>query len=230
MNRDIRRSLLFLAIGIALAATLSFFTKVPFAPASLIILVGWPLVGTLITADDDLPGGWSNPDGTIRPPWKYARFWADIVFRLGVVFAAVAISAKDERFVATVFWLLCVAALISSVVLFKRGVPPPNKTLNVMADLDIDKIAEIHRQIDAVLLRDWDPIGVSDVPEAADEYRGYVRGVYDVAVMTRSIRPVAKHLLRIERDRMGLSSRSVDALLPVAEKILDLVSEVGPLP
>jgi hypothetical protein len=46
-----------------------------------------------------------------------------------------------------------------------------------MADIDIDKIAEIHRQIDSVLLRDWDPIGVAHVPQAQDEYRGYVRGV-----------------------------------------------------
>jgi hypothetical protein len=28
-----------------------------------------------------------------------------------------------------------------------------------MAEFDLDKIAEPHRQIGAVLLRDWDPIG-----------------------------------------------------------------------
>jgi hypothetical protein len=95
---------------------------------------------------------------------------------------------------------------------------------------DIDKIAEIHRQIDLVLLRDWDPIGVADVPEAQDEYHGYCRGVYDVAVKTRSAHAVAEHLIRVERDRMGLSFRSAGALLPVAQKILDLVADVGPLP
>ena len=95
---------------------------------------------------------------------------------------------------------------------------------------DIDKVAEIQRQIDSVLLRDWDPIGVADVPEAQDEYRGYSRGVYDVAVETRSARAVAEHLIRVERDRMGMSSRSPDQLLPVAQKMLDLVADVGPLP
>ena len=98
-----------------------------------------------------------------------------------------------------------------------------------MADIDIDKIAEIHRQIDSVLLHDWDPIGVSGIPEAQDEYRGYVRGVYDVAVKTRSTRTVADHLFRIARDRMGLSASSADAALPAAQKILDLVADVGPL-
>jgi len=97
-------------------------------------------------------------------------------------------------------------------------------------EFDVDKIAEIHRQIDSVLLRDWDPIGVAHVPEAQDEYRSYCRGVYDVAVKTRSPRAVAEHLVRVERDRMGLDGRSVDLLLPVAQKILDLVADVGPLP
>jgi|ERR1039458_6733547 hypothetical protein len=100
-----------------------------------------------------------------------------------------------------------------------------------MADIDIDKIAEIHRQIDSVILRDWDPIGVGDVPEAQNEYRGYVRGVYDVAVETRSARAVAEHLVKMERGHMGLSGwRRWKTRLPVAQKILDLVSDVGPLP
>jgi hypothetical protein len=99
-----------------------------------------------------------------------------------------------------------------------------------MGDIDIDKIAEVHRQIDSVLLRDWDPIGVADIAEAQDEYRGYCRGVFDVAVQTRSARAVAEHLLGVERDSMGLSFRSADELLPMAQKILDLVADVEPLP
>lgn len=31
-------------------------------------------------------------------------------------------------------------------------------------------IKDLQREIRAVLLRDWDPIGVGDVPAAADEY------------------------------------------------------------
>ena len=100
-----------------------------------------------------------------------------------------------------------------------------------MANIDIDKIAEIHRQIDVVLLHDWDPIGVAHAPQAQDEYRGYVRGVYDVAVQTRSAQAVAEHLVKIEREHMGLSGfRRWRKRIPVARKILDLVSEVGPIP
>jgi hypothetical protein len=69
------------------------------------------------------------------------------------------------------------------------------------------------------------------VPGAQDEYRGYVRVVYDVAVGTRSARAVAEHLVKMERERMGLSGwRRWMERLPVAEKILDVVSEVGPPP
>jgi hypothetical protein len=100
-----------------------------------------------------------------------------------------------------------------------------------MAEIDIDKIAEIHRQIDSVLLRDWDPIGVAHAPQAQDEYRGYVRGVYDIAVQTRSASAVAEHLVKMEREHMGLScSPDWKARLPVAQKILDLVADVVPLP
>lgn len=100
-----------------------------------------------------------------------------------------------------------------------------------MADIDIDKIAEIHRQIDSVLLHDWDPIGVGHAPQCFNEYSGYVRRVYDIAVSTRSARAVAEHLVKMEREHMGLSaSRRWEERLPVAEKILQLVSDVGELP
>ena len=98
--------------------------------------------------------------------------------------------------------------------------------------IDIEKIAEIHRQIDLMLLEDWDPIGIKNEPGAQDEYRDYVREVFDVAVKTRSERAVAEHLLTIERKRMGLWDfpwrwrRRV----PAAQKILSLVSDVELLP
>ena len=99
-----------------------------------------------------------------------------------------------------------------------------------MEDFDVDKIAEVHRQIDEVLLHDWDPIGVSTLPQCATEYRSYCRGVYDVAVQTRSATAIVDHLTKIEHERMGISSGRAKRLLPVAQKILTLVVDVGPLP
>jgi hypothetical protein len=89
---------------------------------------------------------------------------------------------------------------------------------------DVEKIAEIHRQMRIVLARDWDPIGVSDAPGALEEYSRYVRGAYDVAVETRSADAVARHLIEIECNSMGLHQRSVAEVLPVCETIVHLVS------
>ena len=59
-----------------------------------------------------------------------------------------------------------------------------------------------------VLLDKWDPIGVREVPEAQDEYDGYVGGVYRLLTTGVSVPELAEHLVRIERDSMGLSARS----------------------
>jgi hypothetical protein len=100
-----------------------------------------------------------------------------------------------------------------------------------MGGIDIDKIAEIHRQLDKLLLSDWDPIGVRQVPQCLDEYSRYVREVFDVAVQSRSARAIAQHLLKIERERMSLSRwRRWQTRRPVAEKILQLVEDVDPVP
>ena len=40
------------------------------------------------------------------------------------------------------------------------------------------KNPEIRRQIRHILMQEWDPIGVNDVPEAGDEYDGYIGEVY----------------------------------------------------
>jgi len=39
---------------------------------------------------------------------------------------------------------------------------------------DKQKSREIRGQIRRVLMEEWDAIGVSDIPEAADEYDSYV--------------------------------------------------------
>ena len=40
--------------------------------------------------------------------------------------------------------------------------------------MELDSLDELHRRTDEVLHYIWDPIGVSGVPTARDEYSGYV--------------------------------------------------------
>src|SRR5262245_47900171 len=78
---------------------------------------------------------------------------------------------------------------------------------------------EIQHEIRTVLLQEWDPIGVAEIPEAWDEYDSYIGGVYQLLASGADARAVAEHLLRIENLQMGLGSRSVESLLPVAERL-----------
>jgi len=74
-----------------------------------------------------------------------------------------------------------------------------------------------------ILLHDWAPTGVEDVPEAQDEYDSYVGEVYRLLANGSSPLTVAGHLARIEHDTMGLPAiRHVEDLLPVARKLTDL--------
>jgi hypothetical protein len=57
-----------LAIVIATAVLLSLVWGVPYI-FTIIGFSAWAFVGHLITADDDAPGGWSNPDGSLPFPW-----------------------------------------------------------------------------------------------------------------------------------------------------------------
>ena len=43
--------------------------------------------------------------------------------------------------------------------------------------VDKERSREIRCHIRGVLMAEWDPIGVSDIPEAADEYDSYIGGV-----------------------------------------------------
>jgi hypothetical protein len=57
----------------------------------------------------------------------------------------------------------------------------------------------------ALLLREWDPIGVRDVPQAADEYDSYVGGVVQALRSGATASAIADQLIEIEVSRMGLA-------------------------
>lgn len=85
-----------------------------------------------------------------------------------------------------------------------------------------DRAEQIQEAIAAVLLHDWDPIGVQDCPEAADEYDAYGGGVYRLLASGATAHDVAEHLKEVEEARMGGFGTTVDDLMPVAEKLLSI--------
>lgn len=81
----------------------------------------------------------------------------------------------------------------------------------------------IQAKIRNILLRDWDPIGISDEPACLNEYDGYVGRVYRLIVSGGDEDQLASHLAEIEAEQMGLSRPPVDALLPVARMLIETV-------
>jgi len=77
---------------------------------------------------------------------------------------------------------------------------------------------EIQDAIRQILLHDWDPIGVQDVPQAQDEYDSYIGSVYRLLATGATDDQVAAHLFGLE----GLVNPTTDSparLLPVARKL-----------
>jgi hypothetical protein len=88
-------------------------------------------------------------------------------------------------------------------------------------DARATRARDIQAAIREILLRDWDPIGVNDVPEAQDEYDGYVGGVYRLLANGSSAHDVAHHLADVQREAMGLSA-DLPSLFAVANRLVDL--------
>lgn len=67
-RQDIRQYLVWSVIMVSTALLLAALWAIP-CLYTLIGFAAWAFVGHLITFDDDLPGGWSNPDGMQPAPW-----------------------------------------------------------------------------------------------------------------------------------------------------------------
>jgi hypothetical protein len=81
---------------------------------------------------------------------------------------------------------------------------------------DKEESREVRLQIRTVLMSKWDPIGVNDVPEAANEYDSYIGGVYELLESGASEESIRAHLRTIEIEAMEMVNASGEPLLPDA--------------
>jgi len=70
-------------------------------------------------------------------------------------------------------------------------------------DRDRFRIQEIQDKIRRVLMDEWDPIGIGDLHESADEYDRYIGGVYGLIQRGASVGEISAHLRRLEIEEMG---------------------------
>ena len=118
MNRTVI-ALLTVALGGALAV--HFYFGLSLGLAFLIFFVGWPLVGTFITIDDDMKGGWSNPDGTVRPPWLQAPFWGQITAGLALASCGAAVDSGWNTETGAIFWAAGAIGFALAVPMIRKG-------------------------------------------------------------------------------------------------------------
>lgn len=81
----------------------------------------------------------------------------------------------------------------------------------------------IMHDIYQILLNDWDPIGVRDIPEAQDEYFAYIPSIYQLLQSKKSESELFEYLWQIETEHMGLSGNRQHTQA-VAHKLLMLLS------
>jgi hypothetical protein len=84
----------------------------------------------------------------------------------------------------------------------------------------------VYKRIDEILWTDWDPIGVSLLPDwPKDEYHSYLPDVFSLALRNASPEEIAMYLHEVVSKSMCLRSK-VSNHLPVAVKIL--AARTGP--
>lgn len=83
---ELRRYGVIVATSCLIAVLLSLILSVPYLYTAIGAAI-WTFGGHLITIDDDVAGGWNNPDGSRRFPWVALAIKAAFLLALiGVAF------------------------------------------------------------------------------------------------------------------------------------------------
>ena len=77
----------------------------------------------------------------------------------------------------------------------------------------------VQAKIRPVLMEEWDPLGVNDVPEAADEYDSYIGGIYALLRDGAADERIAQHLSEIETKTMGLPDGERNGYRPLIARL-----------
>jgi hypothetical protein len=88
------------------------------------------------------------------------------------------------------------------------------------------------RQLRALLMDKWDPIGVQGVPEATSEYDGYVARIADMLRRGADAEQVAAMLSSIRTDAMGLPPEpdtDIAAATTIVDWYADALRDEAPL-
>jgi len=80
---------------------------------------------------------------------------------------------------------------------------------------------ELYNQIDEILWRFWDPIGVNYIDDARDEYQSYTSQIFNLKIGDNDALTIFDNLIDIEKTKMGLAG-NVNNCIDVAKMIIEL--------
>ena len=78
------------------------------------------VIGLLVTIDDGLPGGFSNPNDNSRCPWREWESWADLAARAAISGLGFAIDNAWNTPAAVVAWVVGATGVVSSALVHQR--------------------------------------------------------------------------------------------------------------
>ena len=82
---------------------------------------------------------------------------------------------------------------------------------------------KIYNQIDEILWKDWDPIGVNDFEDARDEYSSYALQIFGLKIHNADKQSIADKLYKFELIDMEVATvESKKHCEEIAQKIIDL--------
>ncbi len=90
----------------------------------------------------------------------------------------------------------------------------------------LEQARSYHTAIREVLMREWDPIGVADIPEAADEYDSYISEVHGLLIRREPLYKLVDFLWWVETEHMGLAGNR-RRTKQAAERLLRLPEEIA---
>ena len=65
------------------------------------------------------------------------------------------------------------------------------------------KEKELYRRVDEVITYIWDPIGIAKMPQARDEYVGYLPQVFKILLDSSSPDKLTNYLVKVAVEHMG---------------------------
>ncbi len=86
---------------------------------------------------------------------------------------------------------------------------------------------KIKIELRKVLLSDWDPLGISDFPEASDEYDTYLGYIFHLIDSGSTAIELSEYLFDVELNYMGIPGPSAEDLIQISQSLISIYEDLA---